>query len=83
MLNCVISDFSCVLKAAVPYAGRELKLVASGLYCDRNLCCNSRRKANGSRRPSSEGATTRYVRAAWLVVDSSELFDGLFGESAM
>lgn len=82
-LYCCSIDFSCVLNAAVPYAGSDWKSVSSGLNCPRNFFFISRRKANGILRPNSACATTRYVIAAWLLSCSSGAFDDEDGESAM
>ena len=54
--------------------------------CDRNFFFMSSKKANGMRRPSSLGAMTRYVTAAWEEISAfAEALDveDDEGESAM
>lgn len=86
MLYCAINDFSVELKLAVPYAGRPAKSVVGAGGCSaKYFFLRSSRKAKGMRLPSSAGAITRYVSAAWELRSASAAEDVApeDGESAM
>lgn len=58
-------------------------MVCSGGNCCKNFFLRSKRKVNGIRRPSSDGAIARYVRGACELTSLLSAFDEDDGESAM